>query len=63
MKNGNKKPEKKQKPKYSIKDYQDDTVVFDKDTQELIDSTIAVLKAIDRQEKLKANGKTKIPAF
>ena len=67
MKNGNQKSQKSQKakkPKYSIRDYQDDKdVVFDAETQERIDATIAVLQAIDRQEKLKENGKAKVPAF
>ncbi len=67
MKNGNHKTEKipkTKKPKYSIRDYQDDKdVVFDKETQARIDATIAVLQAIDRDEKLKENGKAKIPAF
>ena len=67
MKNGNQKTQKSQKakkPKYSIKDYQaDKDVVFDEETQARIDATIAVLQAIDRQEKLKENGKAKVPAF
>lgn len=64
MKNGNHKIQKAKKPKYSIKDYQDDKdVVFDAETQERIDATIAVLQAIDHQEKLSKNGKNKIPAF
>lgn len=57
MKNGNPKIQKTKKPKYSIKDYQDDKAVFDKETQERIDATIAVLNAIDQQEKLLKNGK------
>ena len=64
MKNGNPKIQKTKKPKYSIKDYQaDKDIVFDAETQERIDATIAVLQAINRQEKLKENGKAKIPAF
>lgn len=64
MKNGNRKIQKTKQPKYSIKDYQDDKdVVFDAETQERIDATIAVLQAIDRQEKLLKNGKDKISAF
>ena len=53
MKNENGKTTKTKKPKYSIKDYQDDNVVFDAKTNELIEATIAVLKAIGEQEKLK----------
>jgi hypothetical protein len=56
MKNGNLKTAKPKKPKYSIKDYQDDNVVFDKQTEKRIKATIAVLKAIGEQEKLKQNG-------
>lgn len=63
MKNGNRKTNKIKKPKYTIKDFRDDNAVFDKETQARIDATIAVLKAIDEQENLKANGKAKIPAF
>jgi hypothetical protein len=63
MKNGNGKIQKVKTPKYSIKDYQDDNVVFDKDTQARIDATIAVLKVIGKQEELKKNGKAKISAF
>ncbi len=63
MKNGNGKIQKAKTPKYSIKDYQDDNVVFDAKTNELIEATIAVMKAIGKQEKLKANGKAKISAF
>lgn len=61
MKNGNPKTEKTpktKKPKYSIRDYQDDKdVVFDAKTTELIEATIAVLNAIDKQEKASQNGK------
>lgn len=63
MKNGNRKTQKAKKPKYSIRDYQNEKEVFDAETQARIDATIAVLQAIDRQEKLKENGKAKIPAF
>lgn len=57
MKNGNPKIQKTKKPKYSIKDYQDDKAVFDAKSIELIEATIAVLNAIDKQEKLLKNGK------
>ena len=57
MKNGNGKTTKTTKPKYSIKDYQDDKAVFDTKTTELIEATIAVLKAIDKQENLSQHGK------
>lgn len=67
MKNGNRKTEngqknrtnqKAKKPKYSIKDYQDDKdVVFDAKSTELIEATIAVLNAIDKQVKRSQNGK------
>ena len=63
MKNGNGKIQKVKKPKYSIKDYQDDNVVFDKDTQKLIDATVAVMQAIGEQQKSLKNGKNKIPSF
>jgi hypothetical protein len=62
MKNGNGKIQKVKTPKYSIKDYQDDNVVFDKQTQKLIDATVAVMKAIGKQQKSLNNGKNKIPA-
>ncbi len=64
MKNGKSKTEKTQKtqkarkPKYSIRDYQDDKdTVFDKETLERIEATLAVLQAIDHQEKFLKNGK------
>ena len=58
MKNGNQKTQKTKKPKYSIKDYQDTKdVVFDAKTTKLIEATIAVLNAIDKQEKFLKNGK------
>ena len=52
MKNGNQKTQKTKKPKYSIKDYQDGQENFDAKTTELIEATIAVLNAIDKQENL-----------
>lgn len=57
MKNGNQKIQKTKKPKYSIKDYQDDKAVFDAKSTELIEATIAVLNAIDKQERHLQNGK------
>ncbi len=57
MKNGNGKIQKVKTPKYSIKDYQDDNVVFDKNTQARIDATIAVMKAIGKQKQSLNNGK------
>jgi hypothetical protein len=63
MKKGNGKIQKVDKPKYSIKDYQDDNVVFDKDTQARIDATVAIMKAISKQRNSLNNGKNKIAAF
>ncbi len=64
MKNENRKTQKTKKPKYSIRDYQDDKdVVFDAKTNELIEATIAVLNAIDKQVIQSQNGKRQIPAF
>jgi hypothetical protein len=62
MKNGNLKTIKPKKLKYSIKDYQDDNVVFDKQTEKRIKATIAVLKAIGEQQESLKNGKNKVPA-
>ena len=61
MKNGNGKTTKTTKPKYSIKDYQDDNVVFDKKTEKLIKATVDVLRAIGEQQESLKNGKNKVP--
>lgn len=57
MKNGNPKIQKAKKPKYSIKDFQTKKENFDAATRARIAATIAVLRAIDRQERHLKNDK------